>query len=374
MSSAVLVLPPCVKRASITPSVVFKPSPVPPIDVSEACHDDAAAWDGCVAKHRDATLFHNFAWRRAVEDVYGHDPYYLAARRRGRIVGVLPMFRMGGPLIGRTLVSVPYGVGGGILADDDQARRALYQAGVALADRLDCRSIQFRSLRPNLPGVPQDNRHYTFRRMLPASAADLADWLPRKARASARNARRKYKLTVHYGDDHLRAVWKLYALNMRRLASLAYPLRFFERLLVHHSGRHLVSLVSRHDKPVAGLVTFTFRDTVYPYFYGANREARQCGAAHFVYSSLMEWAVRAGYRTFDFGRTRRDNIGSIEFKRLCGFTPRPLGYQTYAAPGRPPSDLTPGNPRIRLARYLWPRLPLCVTNPLGAALSKCVPG
>ena len=344
------------------------------VEVSEVSYDEEAAWDGCVAKYRDATLFHNLAWRRAVESVYGHRPYYLAARRRGHIVGVLPLFCVGNRFLGRSLVSVPYGVGGGVLADDTEARRALCDASIALANRLGCASVQFRSQRANLPGVPLDERYYGFRRVLPGSVAGLETFLPRKARACARNARTKYGLKVHYGDDHLPTVWNLYALNMRRLASLAYPIRFFERLVAQHPGRHLVSVISRDDKPLAGLVTFMFRDTVYPYFYGACQDARRYGAAHLAYASLMEWAVRAGYRVFDFGRSRRGNAGSADFKRFCGFDPKPLGYQTYVAPGRKPVDLTPGNRKIRLVRRVWPMLPTRVTNPLSAVLSKYIPG
>ena len=43
-------------------------------------------------------------------------------------------------------------------------------------------------------------------------------------------------------------------------------------------------------------------------------------------------------------------------------------------PGRDLPDLTPGNPRFRLAQWTWKRLPLAFTRPLGAWLSASIPG
>jgi hypothetical protein len=88
----------------------------------------------------------------------------------------------------------------------------------------------------------------------------------------------------------------------------------------------------------------------------------------------MERGVEESYRAFDFGRTRRDNSGSYNFKRFQGFEPQPLEYQRYIAPGANAPDLSPDNPKFRLARRIWPRLPLCVTRSLGARLSRHIPG
>jgi CelD/BcsL family acetyltransferase involved in cellulose biosynthesis len=135
-----------------------------------------------------------------------------------------------------------------------------------------------------------------------------------------------------------------------------------------------VSLVRRQGRAVAGLVTFLFKDRVMPYFFGSTPEATRCSAANFTYLTVMERGVAAGYRVFDFGRSRSDNTGSYNFKRFNGFEPRPLGYQRCTLPGRQAPDLTPDSSRVRLARRVWPFLPLFVTRSLGARLSRHIPG
>jgi hypothetical protein len=89
---------------------------------------------------------------------------------------------------------------------------------------------------------------------------------------------------------------------------------------------------------------------------------------------LMERAVDHGVRIFDFGRSRRDNVGSYEFKRLHGFVPRTLEYQQFVPPGRTRSNLSPSNPKYSAARRVWPYLALAVTRKVGALVAKHIPG
>ena len=200
------------------------------------------------------------------------------------------------------------------------------------------------------------------------------EWLPRKARAAARNARDKYRLTVSFDDRYLAQVWRLYSISMRRLGSITYPYRFFQRSIHHTPKCHWVALVHREGRPVAGLVTFLYRDRVMPYFFGSTEEARKCSAANFIYFSVMERGVAAGYRMFDFGRSRRDNTGSYDFKRFNGFEPVPLGYQTFVPSGETPPSLSPNAPRYRLARRVWKHLPLFFTQFASARLATHIPG
>ena len=345
-----------------------------PLRVAESAPDHATAWDAYVKGHADGTLFHTSGWRNAVALAFRHEAHYLVATRGDAVVGVLPMFLVASRLAGRLLVSVPYGVGGGILADDPSIARLLFDHAREIATSRRCAAIDLRSERAVLPDVDTVDGYAGFRATLPAQAEDVLGWLPRKARAAARNGRQKFGLTISYGDEHLPEVWRLYALSMRRLASLNYPFSFFRSLITETPGRHWVSLVRWRGRPVAGLVTFLHNDRVMPYFIGTTDEARACSAANYIYLATMERAVAAGYRVFDFGRSRFNNKGSFDFKRLQGFEPRTLGYQLHTLPGHVRPDLNPSSGRFKLARAVWRRLPLVVTKSLGARIARHVTG
>jgi FemAB-related protein (PEP-CTERM system-associated) len=310
----------------------------------------------------------------SVRSAFGHEAIYLTARRGDRWVAVLPLFCVRSLVAGTMLVSVPYAVYGGVVSQDPQATHALLEAARCCANRVGARCIDFRSVRAAFDDVPRIDRYVTFRRELPERPGDVLTWLPRKARAAARNARNKFGLTVRFGDHQLPQVWRLYCSSMRRLASINYPHRFFEELVRRTPSAHLVSMVYHQDRPVGGLVSFIFGDTILPYFVGCAGDAQRTGVNNYIYLTLAERAVELGCRVFDFGRSRLDNTGCYNFKRFQGFQPTPLEYQCDVQPGHSEPNLTPSNPRFDLARRIWPRLPQAVTARLGAWVARHVPG
>lgn len=331
-------------------------------------------WRDFVSGHSRGTVFHTIGWRNAVHQAFAHRPYYLTAQRGDRLTGVLPLFLVASRLAGRLLVSVPYGVGGGILADDDETTMALFDAARKLAHEHGCRCIDLRNESSVVPGLPVVRRYLGFRRELPDSVEEVPGWLPRKARAAARNGQHKHGLSIQWEGALLPEVWRLYSLSMRRLSSIAYPFRFFEQLSNNLEGGVWVCVVRRGGSAVAGLVTLRHGGTVMPYYVGLSDDAPDYSAANFLYRCVMERAVSEGYRVFDFGRTRVDNRGSLDFKRFHGFEPQPMTYQMYVCAGQSPPQLSPSAGRYRLARCIWKHLPLGVTQAMSSVLAPHLPG
>jgi len=352
------------------------------ISIMELDENTTHLWDAYVAHHPESTLFHTLIWRDAVTEAFGHSSRYLLAFRDRRVAGVLPLMRVDSRLAGTLMVSVPYGVYGGSLADDDETHRALLEAATAVAVQTKAQWLDIRSIRARWPVLPITDRYVTFRKALPADPDRVLAEMPRKARAAARQARERFNLVSRFDERRLGEVWTLYSQSMRRLASPNYPLRFFRALIARtrcesQAGRrigHLVQIVEHQGRAIAGLVSFIYRDTLLPYFAGCDERFEKYHPNHFMYLSAMEKGVEMGCREFDFGRSRVDNRGSCDFKRFQGFEPTPLQYQCFVPVGGRAPDLTPSNPRLQLGRRVWPRLPLAVTRPLGAWLSKSIPG
>lgn len=353
------------------------------IHVTQLEESGVEAWEAYVDRHPCGTFFHTLTWRDAIVDAFDHAGHYLMAWRDDRLVGVFPLMCISGYLAGRILVSVPYAVYGGTLADDHEVHEALLRKATRLAEHTQARWLDIRSIEPQWPHLPVVRRYVTFRKHLPDDPQRVLQEMPRKARAAARQARQRYRLEVVFGDEHLDTVWSLYSRSMRRLASLNYPSRFFDALLERTRpaerrdaarAEHLVQLVLHRGTPVAGLISFRYRDTLLPYFSGYDEAFARMHPNNLLYLAAMERGVELGCGQFDFGRTRVDNKGAYDFKRFQGFEPTPLHYQYYVPTGGREPDLTPSNPRLALARRVWPRLPLAVTRPLGAWLAKSIPG
>ena len=328
-----------------------------------------------VPARREATLFHSLSWMDAIRASYRHRPHYLMAYQRNAVVGVFPLFEIRSLLAGRILVSVPYAIYGGAVCDCREAADLLLAGARRIADHLKAKYIDIRSKTAQWPDLPTVARYVTFIKSLPASVDEVLGTFPRKARAEARQARDKHRLSVRFDDGQLETVWDLYSRSMRRLGSPNFPMRFFRALVDATPDRHVVSVVYQGADPIAGLLSFVHRDTVFPYYSGCRHEpAKRTGANNYLYATLMEKAVQLGLRKFDFGRSRVDNTGSYNFKKNQGFEPTPLGYQFEMTSGGAVPNLTPSNRKFHLAQRLWRKLPLSVTRFLSSRLSASIPG
>lgn len=337
--------------------------------------DVRTAWTHILSQNPQATIFHEPGWCTALQRAFGHAPRVLLVRRNERPVGVLPLMLVRGLLSGQRLISQPCATYGGILADGPAAAAALSRAArqAALSDGVD--SVELRGAHGELDEAWTTNeRHVEFVRELPTRVADLDAYLPRKARAAARQAEQREGLRIRHDGCDIDMVWNLYARSMRRLGSLNYPRSFFHALYNEFRERTWITAAWKGTQPVAAVLSFVDRGTIRPYFAGVDERVRCTGWANLLYRGVMQRAIESGLATFDFGRTRRDNRGVIEFKKNQGFEPRALIYRTYTPIGRRAADLSPSNPRFAFARRVWPRLPLSLTRPLGAWLSRSLPG
>jgi hypothetical protein len=91
-----------------------------------------------------------------------------------------------------------------------------------------------------------------------------------------------------------------------------------------------------------------------------------------MYLALQEWAVEHGFKRFDFGRSRLD-AGAFRFKVHQGFEPTPLHYRYHLVQDRRLPAFTPSNPKTRLLRETWSRLPPWCARRLSDRLAPYLP-
>ncbi len=351
-----------------------------PLRVRQLLPGEDSRWDAFVGRHPHGSFFHLTGWRRCVSEVFHHESHCLIVEQGRRWLGVLPLHLVRSPFLGRNLVSVPYGVYGGVLADTAAAQQALLDRAAELGRDLRAGYVELRHLEPR-PGVRTASELYvTFRCDLPEDPDAVMPAIPKKARAEVRRARRQpseqekgYGLTIVPNCD-IELFFDLFAENKQRLGSPALPRAWFAAL-VEEFGRKVVfhRVVDPNGRTLAAVMSFLFKDTVNAYYSGSLTGINDTGANNLIYCGIMEWAVREGFSRFDFGRSRLDS-GPAHFKQNMGFTAEPLHYEyiLVGADARPP-QFHPGNPKLDLPRRIWSRMPTLVANRLGARLSRYLP-
>ena len=335
---------------------------------------DHHAWSEYVLAHQSATVFHRIEWSQAVETAYRHRPLHLTAWSQGRLVGLLPMFLVKSLFVGRVLVSIPYATYGGILADSKPVAQAILEKAQNLCKQLDGQYLELRHRDVSGLNLPEFGHYDTFRKDLPADPQDILPSLPRKTRAATRKGLKTLGPdALATGPELLDTIYNLYSLTLRRLGSPNYRRRLFHALQDGYGHDCICLLISHRGQPVSGVISFVHRDEIVPYFSGSTHLGMEKFANNVMYLRLMEYAAERQLHCFDFNRTRRDNQGPHAFKRYHGFEPQPLHYQIFMNKITELPNLTPSNKKYALAGRIWRKLPLCLTRPAGAQITKWIP-
>ena len=316
-----------------------------------------------VRGHGDGTPFHLPQWSRAVTAATGHASHYLVAEQGPAVVGVLPLTEVRSLLFGRALVSVGFGVGGGILALGAEAETGLATAARALAEERGCPGIELRG-----GALPPDWRRHEgayadFARALPQDEAAILASIPRKQRAEVRRGLGNGLTATAGGDpaDH----YRVYAASVHNLGTPVFPRRLFAAMLDAFGEDADILVVRDGARPLSAVLSLYMNGTVYPYWGGGTFAARGARANELLYFELMKHAAARGCTRFDFGRSKL-GTGAYGFKKNWGFEPTPL---TYASWGEA-RETNPLDPRYARKIAAWKRLPLWAANLIGPAIAR----
>ncbi len=328
--------------------------------------DRVSSWDDYVRGNPVGTFFHLSAWRQVLERAFGHRTHYLLAEAAGQIVGVLPLAEVRSLLFGHTLVSTPFCVYGGIVADDEGAFTALRDRACQLARELGVDHLELRNRRRMHPDWPVKELYVTFRRpILPEEEANMLA-IPRKQRAMVRKGIQNGLVPVI--DADVDRCYDVYSESLRNLGTPVFSRRYLRILQETFGTACEVLTVEKDGVAVASVLSFLFRDEVLPYYGGSRLQARPVAGNDFMYWRVMERARQQGRTLFDFGRSKRDT-GAFDFKKNWGFEAEPLHYEYYLVKARQMPNLSPTNPKYSRFIRMWQKLPVPLTRMLGPRLA-----
>lgn len=329
--------------------------------------------EGYVLRHPAGTPFHRPAWISAVARGTCNLALALVAEQGGQLTGLLPLTLADSPLFGRLLVSSGFAVGGGLLADTEQAAQALLAGLEELAARHACCDAELRGGQ-----LPAGRHGWSIRRdahcgfAAPLAADDAAQlgWIARKQRAEVRKGlSADMEVSIGTSPADRAAHYAVYAESVRNLGTPVFPASLFGEVLDAFGGDADILTVRAQGKPIAAVLSLYHCGTVMPYWGGGTPAARHLRANDRMYYELMLHARRRGCTRFDFGRSKTGS-GPYNFKRNWGFEPESLAYASWTAPGTPPRDADPLSAINAAKVALWKRLPLPLANLIGPHIAR----
>lgn len=341
--------------------------------ITNLYNEDGSAWDEFVTSHQGSTNYHRYGWRRVVENCFGHRTMYLAAtNRHDKICGVLPFVQMKSRLFGSFLVSLPFFNYGGLLVSEDAAAVSLLDASRKMLTGTGVDHIEFRHVDICRDIVATKQHKVAMILDLKNTAEDQWKGLDAKVRNQVRKAEKNGLQVVTGRADLLDGFYEVFCRNMRDLGTPVYSRRFFSTILEEFpESTQLVSVI-RNGRAIASAFLTWYKDTLEVPWASSIRDYRALCPNNLLYWESIRFAIKTGVGTFDFGRSTPGE-GTYEFKKQWGARPVPLYWQYLLREGNTLPEVSPRNPRYRLAIQVWQRLPLMLANLLGPHIVRSIP-
>ncbi len=334
--------------------------------------DDQKPWDEYVLSHLDSSPYHLWAWKEAVEQVYGHQTYYLLAEDHSQLVGVLPLVNLRVPFLLNELTALPFCDLGNCLADSLQIQVALVDKAREIAETIKSKAISLRGQLKDFScsGLYVENTGKVRMILsLPESSESLLASFKSKLRSQVRKAE-KNGVEFHWtGLDGVDSYYSVYSQNMRDLGSPAHSKQWFRAIMTHYGDRARIGLAEFEGKCIgAGLILSTNSQTTIPWA-STLREHNRLAPNMLLYWNCLKLAADSGKQSFDFGRST-EGEGTYRFKKQWGAQPEPLiWYSSFSS--KTEKDSSHGGSREKVEK-IWQKMPLPIANIIGPVLRKYI--
>lgn len=345
------------------------------MQVRLATYADKDVWDDYVLRQPGGTAYQLFAWREATEKAYAFEGRYLLAENDLGVCGVLPLIDFRIPLVGRSLVSLPYCDVGGILADDTNTAVSLKDHAMQMARQMGARGIELRNTGEKGGAPTQAPNKMRMVLDLPQNSATLLGGLKSKLRSQVNKPLRD-GLTAKLGSlDLINDFYQVFSRNMRDLGSPVHSLKWIRTIITAYGERARVGVVytPEGNPAAAGIILLHSRLVSIPWA-SSLKMFNSSNPNMLLYWTFLAFAADNGFRQFDFGRSTLGE-GTYRFKEQWGATAIPLDWQQYDATGRLKSETGRG---VRKSAHrenleaLWRRMPLPLCNLMGPIVRRCV--
>ena len=341
------------------------------IVIRQLSRNEKLAWNDFVARHDGCTIFYTLAWKQMLEKFRNYHPTYLYAVKNNRMAGVLPLFFIKHMFWGKKLISIPFGVYGGVCAESKAVATKLVAHAIDLAQSLDVDYLELRHREP-VEGDLQTISHYsTFLLDLNQNIEHLWKNIRKSNRRAVKKARTEgLKVDLTYDDAD--AFYDFYARDQHRFGTPILDRSWIHHLMTMFPENHSISRVHLNGKTIAMFMVRRYKNTVSEVIGNDLPEYRALNPNLLLEWTLIEDACKKGYKWYDFGRSTQGS-GPYFFKLGWGAHPVALHYQFYMNNGKKIIDTSHSNPKRQLFAQIWKWMPLPLVNQIGPMVRRHFP-
>ena len=289
-----------------------------------------------ITAHPDASPYHLYAWKKAVENAYNHKGYYLIAKEGQNVVGVLPLIHIKFPFVINEITALPFCDVGNLLSDNETVVKLLLQKAWEIKVEHNVSKIDIRgnladsvALQYNL--TKEDSGKVRMFLPLPGSSENLLSGFKSKLRSQIKKAE-KNGLNFQWGTlQDIKRFYSVMSSNMRDLGSPVHSCKWFQSVLKYYGDQAKMGMVS-YEKQTIGCCIILFAGNKMSIPWASTlREFNKFAPNMLLYWNVLKFAADNHFTQFDFGRST-EGEGTFKFKQQWGATPTPLIWYSNTTP------------------------------------------
>jgi len=299
----------------------------------ECTESDRYLWNQFVTRNPHSNVYHLWEWGDVLSKTYKHERHYVVVKQGEDILGMFPYFFVNSLIFSKRLISLPFvEYTGPILKNDmdpSMAKLVLTQLinyTKKLSKELKADFIEIRHPPPFLSPLLQSmgfnplQRHVTFRIDLTKKESKLWRDMDKKCRNSLRKAMKTGIKIKEVDFNNLGQYYNLYLNAQKRLGSPPHSFDFFRCTYdaFKPAGFLWMTLAVYNNKPIAGVMVFSFKDKLYWFGNVTDRKYANLNPTNLLLWDTIRRGIENNCTVFDLGQTRKEDRGIYHFKNSWG--------------------------------------------------------
>lgn len=332
---------------------------------------DRTAWDEYVMNHPSSIAWQSYGWSDVVRKHYGLEFYPFAVFDGSRICGILPLYRVKSITGKVELMSVPYAVAGGILADTPAVQTLLLERAILLAHQNESCRILLKQYKKMIEGdLKSDGNYYNRELSLTRDSGELWKRISEQNRERITEAQKNGAVLDYPAAD----TGAFHALLLHHHHVLGIPCvgkRWIDDLLAFQM--YSIALLKSGGRIVAATMVKEFKDTIsFPFTCLADHGGSIALPAYDLYWKLINHFSAKSKTIFHSGRIPISD-DTEEHRLGWGGTKYSYYYQYYPNTGGKTEFTKRRGGKRALVEKVWKRLPRGIAGFLGPRAVKHFP-
>src|SRR5262245_32102727 len=309
-----------------------------PVRIIENPTEDPS-WSEVLERHSAASIFHSVGWLSALKQTYGFEPFVVTTSPGPTLENGVVMCRVKGWR--RRLVSLPFSDHCDALVDGPDELSTILALLTSEVRAARWRSMEWRpkavlgqafELAARDSGLKPTGQYCLHKLDLRSGASEIFRRFHSSSTQRAIRRAERERLTYEAGtsDRLLTEFYRLLRMTRRRHGLPPQPLAWFRNLIGRLGDRATIHLASKGGQPIAGILTLSFKRTMFYKYGGSEASVHHLGGMPFLFWRVIQDAQASGFEELDLGRSDVDQPGLITFKEHLGAARSMLTYYRYA--------------------------------------------